>query len=51
LSDRLTETFPVLRVMLGSPSMRLLQRIESQFPVIRGAVIIDPFPLMRPATL
>jgi nitrous oxidase accessory protein NosD len=31
--------------------MQLLQRIENQFPVIRGAVIIDQYPLMRPATL
>jgi nitrous oxidase accessory protein len=51
LSDRLTYDFPVLRVILESPAMRLLQRIENQFPVIRGAVIIDQFPLMRPATL
>jgi nitrous oxidase accessory protein len=51
LSDRLAYAFPVLRVILESPSMRLLQRIENQFPVIRGAVIIDQYPLMRPATL
>jgi nitrous oxidase accessory protein len=51
LSDRLTYIFPVLRVILESPSMQLLQRIENQFPVIRGAVIIDQYPLMRPATL
>jgi nitrous oxidase accessory protein len=51
LSDRLIYTFPVLRVILGSPSMRLLQRIENQFPVIRGAAITDPFPLMHPVTL
>jgi nitrous oxidase accessory protein NosD len=31
--------------------MQLLQRIENQFPVIRGAVIIDEYPLIRPATL
>jgi hypothetical protein len=29
----------------------LLQRIENQFPVIQGAVIIDEYPLIRPATL
>jgi nitrous oxidase accessory protein len=51
LSDRLTYNFPVLRVILESPSMQLLQRIENQFPVIRGAVIIDEYPLIRPATL
>jgi len=51
LSDRLAYAFPVLRVILESPSMQLLQRIEHQFPVIRGAVIIDQYPLMRPATL
>ena len=36
LSDRLTYAFPVLRVILESPSMRLLQRIENQFPVDPG---------------
>jgi len=51
LSDRLTYDFPVLRVILESPSMQLLQRIENQFPVIRGAAIIDRYPLMRPVTL
>jgi nitrous oxidase accessory protein len=51
LSDRLADTFPVLRVILESPAMRLLRRIENQFPVIRGAAIIDRFPLMRPVTL
>jgi nitrous oxidase accessory protein len=51
LSDRLTYNFPVLRVILESPSMQLLQRIENQFPVVRGAVIIDQYPLIRPATL
>jgi nitrous oxidase accessory protein len=51
LSDRLADTFPVLRAILESPSMRLLRRIENQFPVIRGAAIIDRFPLMRPVTL
>jgi nitrous oxidase accessory protein len=51
LSDRLTYNFPVLRVILESPSMKLLQRIENQFPVIRGAAIIDQYPLIRPATL
>jgi nitrous oxidase accessory protein len=51
LSDRLTYNFPVLRVILESPSMQLLQRIENQFPVIRRGVIIDQYPLIRPATL
>jgi nitrous oxidase accessory protein len=51
LSDRLTYNFPVLRVILESPSMKLLQRIENQFPVIQGAAITDRYPLMRPATL
>jgi nitrous oxidase accessory protein NosD len=36
---------------LESPSMQLLQRIENQFPVIQGAVIVDPYPLIRPVTL
>jgi nitrous oxidase accessory protein len=51
LSDRLVYRFPVLRVILESPSMQLLQRIENQFPVIQGAVIVDQYPLIRPVTL
>ncbi|MBW2691083.1 MAG: nitrous oxide reductase family maturation protein NosD [Deltaproteobacteria bacterium] len=51
LSDRLVYRFPILRVILESPSMQLLQRIENQFPVIRGAVIVDQYPLIRPVTL
>ncbi len=50
ISDKLTHSFPVLRSILGTPAMQLLQKIENQFPVISGPVIIDEYPLMRPTT-
>ncbi len=50
ISDKLTHSFPVLKSILGTPAMQLLRKIENQFPVISGPVIIDEYPLMRPAT-
>ncbi|HJO23150.1 MAG: nitrous oxide reductase family maturation protein NosD [Myxococcota bacterium] len=49
LGNWLVFTFPVLRLVLESPSMTLLRRVESQFPVLRRAALIDDFPLMKPA--
>lgn len=48
LSNWLTFSYPVLRVILDSPAMVLLQRIETQFPVLRKSAIIDAKPQMRP---
>lgn len=48
--DWLAFSFPVLKIILHSPAMLLLQRIENQFPVVRRAAIIDKYPLMRPVT-
>lgn len=48
ISDWLIFSYPILRVMLNSPALILLQKIENQFPAFRKFSIIDNYPLMRP---
>lgn len=50
LTDWLTFSYPALKVILNSPAMVMLQRIEDQFPVIKKPAIIDEYPLMQAAT-
>ena len=50
ITDRLTHEYPVLKVILHSPAMQLLQKIENQFPVISGPSIVDEHPLMAAVT-
>ncbi|MCX7117906.1 MAG: nitrous oxide reductase family maturation protein NosD [Legionellales bacterium] len=51
LANWLTFSYPILRIILESPAMVLLQKIETQFPVIRRSAIIDEYPLMKAANL
>lgn len=48
LGDWLVFSFPILRVVMDSPGMVLLKKIENEFPVVRRAALIDKYPLVRP---
>jgi len=46
----LVTRYPTLKVIMKSPAMMLLQSLESKFPAIRPAGVIEPYPLIKPAT-
>ena len=48
ISDKLVYSYPILRVMLNSPGLILLQKIENLFPAFRKSSVVDNYPLMRP---
>ncbi|HFL8819496.1 MAG TPA: nitrous oxide reductase family maturation protein NosD [Candidatus Azoamicus sp. OHIO2] len=47
INDWLIFSYPILKIMLNSPVLILLQKIENQFPAFRKYSIVDKFPLMR----
>lgn len=48
LTERLTYTYPVAKLLLNSPAVQVLRTIESEFPVVRPPGVVDNYPLMRP---
>ncbi|MEE9452199.1 MAG: nitrous oxide reductase family maturation protein NosD [Gammaproteobacteria bacterium] len=46
LSDWLSFSYPLLKIILHSPAMKLLAKFENEFPVLSKPAIIDNYPLM-----
>lgn len=46
--DRLNWQYPLIKLLLSSPSMQTLRFVARQFPVLRAPSIVDKHPRMRP---
>lgn len=46
--DRLNWQYPLIKLLLSSPSMQTLRFVARQFPVLRTPSIVDKHPRMRP---
>ncbi len=46
--DRLNWQYPLIKLLLTSPSMQTLRFVARQFPVLRAPSIVDKHPRMRP---
>ena len=46
--DRLNWQYPLLKLLLSSPSMQSLRFVARQFPLLRAPSIVDRHPRMRP---
>lgn len=46
--DRLNWQYPLLKLLLSSPSMQALRFVAKQFPLLRAPSIVDKQPYMRP---
>jgi nitrous oxidase accessory protein len=46
--DRLNWQYPLVKLLLSSPSMQTLRFVARQFPVLRAPSIVDKHPRMRP---
>ena len=46
--DRLTWQYPLLKLLLTSPSLQTLRFVARQFPILRAPSIVDKHPRMRP---
>ncbi len=46
--DRLNWQYPLLKLLLSSPSIQTLRFVARQFPVLRAPSIVDKHPRMRP---
>lgn len=46
--DRLNWQYPLLKLLLSSPSIQTLRFVAKQFPVLRAPSIVDRQPRMRP---
>lgn len=47
--DRLNWQYPLLKLLLTSPSIQTLRFVARQFPVLRAPSIVDKHPRMQPA--
>ena len=47
--DRLNWQYPLLKLLLSSPSIQTLRFVARQFPVLRAPSIVDKQPRMQPA--
>ena len=47
--DRLNWQYPLLKLLMTSPSVQTLRFVARQFPVLRAPSIVDKHPRMRPA--
>lgn len=47
--DRLNWQYPLIKLLLSSPSMQTLHFVARQFPVLRAPSIVDKHPRMRPS--
>ncbi len=47
--DRLNWQYPLLKLLLSSPSIQTLRFVARQFPVLRAPSIVDKRPRMQPA--
>ncbi len=46
--DRLTWRYPLMKLLLDSPSVQTLHLVAAQFPVLRAPSVVDRHPRMRP---
>ncbi|MCK6423328.1 MAG: nitrous oxide reductase family maturation protein NosD, partial [Aquabacterium sp.] len=46
--DRLAWQHPMMRLLMGSPSVQALRLVGQQFPVLRVPSVVEPGPRMRP---
>lgn len=46
--DRLTWQYPLMKLLLNSPSVQTLHLVATQFPVLRVPSVVDRHPRMRP---
>lgn len=46
--DRLSWRYPMMKLLLSSPSLQSLRLIARQFPLLRAPSVVDPKPHMRP---
>ncbi len=46
--DRLSWKYPLLKLLLDSPSVQTLHLVAEQFPVLRAPSVVDRHPRMRP---
>lgn len=46
--DRLNWQYPLIKLLLSSPSIQTLRFVARQFPVLRAPSIVDKHPRMRP---
>jgi nitrous oxidase accessory protein len=49
--DRLNWQYPLLKLLLSSPSIQTLRFVARQFPVLRAPSIVDKSPRMQPSHL
>ena len=47
--DRLTWKFPLMKLLLNSPSVQTLHLVATQFPVLRVPSLVDRHPRMKPS--
>ncbi|MES2019105.1 MAG: nitrous oxide reductase family maturation protein NosD [Pseudomonadota bacterium] len=48
LVDRLNWQYPLVKLLLSSPSVKTLRFVAHQFPVLRAPSVVDQHPRMRP---
>ena len=48
LVDRLNWQYPLVKLLLSSPSVSTLRFVARQFPVLRAPSVVDQHPRMRP---
>ena len=48
LVDRLNWQYPLVKLLLSSPSIKTLRFVARQFPVLRSPSVVDRLPRMRP---
>ena len=48
LVDRLNWQYPLVKLLLSSPSVKTLRFVARQFPVLRAPSVVDQHPRMRP---
>lgn len=46
--DRLTWKYPLMKLLLNSPSVQTLHLVAEQFPVLRAPSVVDRHPRMKP---
>jgi len=51
LVDRLNWQYPLVKLLLSSPSVKTLRFVARQFPVLRSPSVVDQRPRMRPNNL
>jgi len=51
ITDRILWAHPEAKLLLASPAVELLRRLQSRLPALRPGGIVDPAPLMQPPAM